>query len=421
MNIKVKTKEILDDINQKGFFHLLSANVFIQIVSFASQLLVAWILNPDDLGRIKIIQTLLSVFSIFGGFGLNTSTLKLVSENRSKAEKNEILRVALRFTIFSTIALYLVILLLNVFHIFSSDQLITALIPLGLFPLITNSVFIVYTAYYQGTKNIKLFSKLTVSNKIISIALIILLTYWFGIKGYYIGLNIGFIIILIFIFFKSDMTHRIGKSDTNFLSLHWKYAKPGMFSNIFAELSGYVDILIINYMINDMHEIGQYSFALTLTIALRIFPSTVQQITSPFFSGFNGTRKQLMTIFNKYNRILLTIILLTLIVSLILCPFVLHLFFGSKYHGAVFYFNILAIGWSIRAVNQLQSGVTFGLGKVKYNAYAAFISLIVNLILYPVFIKLWGLTGAAYVSIISGIVIVTATHIYFRKAVKSLE
>lgn len=79
--------QILNEIKQKGFFHLLSANLLIQAVAFASQLFVAGILSPEDIGRIKFIQTLLSVFSIFAGMGFSASTLKLCSENRTETEK----------------------------------------------------------------------------------------------------------------------------------------------------------------------------------------------------------------------------------------------------------------------------------------------------------------------------------------------
>ncbi|MEI8085006.1 MAG: hypothetical protein WCG93_02195, partial [Paludibacter sp.] len=62
------------NVREKGFFHLLSANLLIQFFAFASQLLVAGILASDDIGRIKIIQTYFSVFIILAGMGFNAST-----------------------------------------------------------------------------------------------------------------------------------------------------------------------------------------------------------------------------------------------------------------------------------------------------------------------------------------------------------
>jgi len=82
LNSSKKSLTILQNIRQKGFFHLLSANLLIQVVAFFSQLFVAGILSPDDIGRIKVIQTFLSIFSVVAGMGFSSSTLKLCSENR---------------------------------------------------------------------------------------------------------------------------------------------------------------------------------------------------------------------------------------------------------------------------------------------------------------------------------------------------
>ncbi len=58
----VKIIDLLKFSDKRGFFHLLTANLLIQVVAFASQLFVAGILSPEDIGRIKVIQTFLSVF-----------------------------------------------------------------------------------------------------------------------------------------------------------------------------------------------------------------------------------------------------------------------------------------------------------------------------------------------------------------------
>ena len=175
-----RLNQLLFDVAAKGFFHLLSANVLIQLVAFASQLFVAGILSPEDVGRIKIITTFLSVFSIIGGMGLNASTLKLCSENRSEAETKELFGSGVVFTVVSTVVFYVLALVLNSLGFLSSDTIIRRLMPMGLFPLITNSAFMVLVSYFQATKQIRILSRITV-NKLIAIVAIIMLTWWFGI------------------------------------------------------------------------------------------------------------------------------------------------------------------------------------------------------------------------------------------------
>jgi len=410
---------IFRQFHQKGFFHLLSANILIQIVAFASQLFVAGILLPDDIGRIKIIQTYLSVFSIIAGMGFNTSVLKLCSENSTPETKKRLLESSLLFTIISSVSLYFIVIILNLFGIFSSDNLIKYLIPIGLFPMISNSVFMVFIAYFQAIKDMKLISKLTASNKFISIIGIIMLTYWFGIKGFYLAYNVSFLLMLVVCFKIYRGSHNIGIFQTkNFSGLPaiWKYAKPSILANLFSEMSAYIDILLIGFFVKDMHQVGYYSFALTITVIFRLFPGTVQQMASPYFSSLSQQQEDFSLIFRKYNRLLYLVVIASLGISLIGVPFCIQWIFNGKYEQSMIYFPFLATGWSLRQLVQLQSAALFGLGRIHYNAYVSLFSLIFSVISITLALLCWGLKGAAYASVLNGVAFALCSGYFYKKA-----
>lgn len=417
----IDIRQFLHQIRMKGFFHLLSANVLIQVVAFASQLFVAGILSPDDLARIKIIQTYLSLFSIIAGMGLNSSTLKICSEGRSVEENRRYFNTAFFFTLLSSVTVYLLLLLLNYLGLFTKDQLIKALLPLGLFPLISNSLFMLLMAYFQANKNIRLFSTLTMINKFLSIAGIVLLTWYMGIKGYYIAYNLSFAVMIVVAMAVSGglFSKKLIQPERTILKHHHQYSRSSVLSNIASEASAYVDILLLSFLISDMQELGYYSFALTLTVALRIFPSTVHQITLPYFSEKSKSRAEFSALFSRYNRLLYGVVAISLLAFTALMPLVLELVFADKYASSVPYLYLLGIGWSIRSLVQLRSSALFGLGKIKYNGYISLITLGFNLVSFPVFIHFWGLMGAAFATILSGIVINLSAGYYFSKAVNS--
>lgn len=413
-------KVFLNQVRSKGFFHLLSANVLIQIFAFASQLFVAGIISPDDLGRIKIIQTYLALFSIIAGMGLSSSTLKICSEGRSEAENRRYFNTAFFFTLISSSLLYLVVLIVNHFELLTSDQLIRMLLPLGLFPLITNSLFMLMMAYFQAARNIRLFSILTITNKVVAIAGIIVLTWLMGIKGYYIAYNISFILMVVVAFIASPrlFSSKLLQPERAMLNEHVPYARSSVFANITSEASSYIDILMISFLLKDnMEEIGYYSFALTLTIALRIFPSTVQQITLPYFSEKSRDKETFMNLYKRYNRLLYSVIIITLVLFVGLVPLFIELIFKGKYEASVPYLYLLGIGWSIRHTIQLRSSAIFGLGKIAYNGYTSLITLAVNLLVFPVMIHFYGFYGAACASIVSGIVTYLGSVYFFRRAI----
>jgi O-antigen/teichoic acid export membrane protein len=80
------------------------------------------------------------------------------------------------------------------------------------------------------------------------------------------------------------------------------------------------------------------------------------------------------------------------------------------------YFPLLAIGWSLRQLTQLQSGAIFGLGKIQYNAYVSLISLSFNIVTISICLHYFGLIGAAYTSILNGLVFILSSRYFYRKA-----
>lgn len=418
-----KISNTIKYLKQNGFFQLFSANILIQLFSFASQLIIAGILSPEDIGRVKVIQTFLLIFSIIGSAGLNNSTLKLCSENENSERINGVFRSAFFFTIFSSTVVYLLIVLFSVIGLISADAIINQLIPIGLFPIITNSIFNLYIVYSQSTRKIKLLSTLNLTNKIISIFAIIILTAILKLKGFFIAYNLSFLLMIIvcIIYFPINLSFRKFKSEyKNFFFLHRKYAGISTISSLFNELGAYIDIFLISYLVKDMEQIGYYSFALTLTVATRIFPSTIQQITIPYFSARSGDKKLFYETYYQYRKILWIGIFIILLFSLLIFPPLLNLVFDYKYNNSMPYFYLLIIGWSIRQTVQLQSGAIFGLGKINYNLVISTSVILVNLAIYTLMINWLQLQGAAYASLISGVFIVLITRHFFNKSLKQI-
>lgn len=421
MNQLKAIKELLKNVSKKGFFNLLSANLLIQVVSFASQLFVAGLLSPDDLGRIKILQTWLNLLSILGSMGFINSTLKLCSENRDEKEIISLFKSGLRYSTISTFATYVIVLLLNSIGLISKDTLIRSLIPLALFPLITNTLFSVYIRFYQARKEIKFISNLTSINKILAVVLIILATYLWGVKGYYIGLNISTILLLAVIFFitksKFSSSKSIISNSKNNFQEHWNYARPSLFSSFLADLLAYVDILFLSFFLtNEMDNVGYYGFAVTLTVAIRVIPSTIQQITMPYFSNMADDSVQFNLTYKRYSRLLIAIIIATLVAALLLVSPVIHFLFKGKYDPSIAFFIPLAIGWSIRQYNQIQAAALFGKGDISKTARSRFISLLLNVLFIYIGFRFWGIMGIAYASIVCAVFEVGIMSIFVKKS-----
>ena len=71
-----------------------------------TQLYIAWLLLPEDLGRIKILLTFMTFGFTAGGLCLNVSALKLCSENRSPNDEAALFLKGWIYTLISSVAVY---------------------------------------------------------------------------------------------------------------------------------------------------------------------------------------------------------------------------------------------------------------------------------------------------------------------------
>ena len=124
--------------------------------------------------------------------------------------------------------------------------------------------------------------------------------------------------------------------------------------------------------------------------------------------------------FKRYNRILYGVVAITLIVALILVPPMIHLIFKGKYDMSMPYFPLLAIGWSLRQLAQLQNGAIFGLGKIHYNVKVSLITLVFSVVAIGISLYYFGLIGAAYASIAGGLVHLISSSYYYQKAQREM-
>src|SRR5574344_424040 len=297
-------KSFFKDIHRKGFFHLLSANVAVQIIGFITQLYLGWLLAPEDIGRIKILLTFTTIATTLGGLSFHVSLLKLCSENRNQDEEAALFKKGLTYIITSTVSIYLILLFANLLGWTSSDFEIRRLFPIAMIPLITNSLFNYFTSYFKAKKNFKLFSVLTLLNKSLLLIGIVILTFYFQIMGYWIAQNIAILLILllcIFLFYKSTKSLNFNYKIQKPFQQHWNIAKFSLGINITDQISAAGDILLLNFFITDMTEIGYYSFAAIFVLLLQLIPNTAQQITAPYFSEKSLHFDTFMKSYKKYQ------------------------------------------------------------------------------------------------------------------------
>jgi O-antigen/teichoic acid export membrane protein len=421
---KIRTgKETLKGIAKKGFFHLLSANILIQVFGFGSQLLVAWLLSPEQLGQIKIMQTYLGIALLISTFGFNTSTLKLCSEERPEGEIIFLYKRALKYVFFTLVITWPILLMFTHLGIISTDASIKKYFPffsLLLIPWTFNGIF---SNYLQARKEIKLLSRIQTGTKLISLVLLIGFTILFSFKGYLISMVLGYSIT--FLFFRRSISSLHGlieiKKIGNPFKIHWRYANISFLTNLLGQLGLQIDIFLMNYFITDRIEIGFYSFGLTMALVTRIFSSAVMQIVMPFMSEKSIEKNSLKNAYNKYNRINAISSLLIAGICFILIPILVELIFGDKYLSSIPFFRVFMIAWFFQSIYTIKGYTLFGIGKINYNLYSSIILLILGIIISFSLMQEFGILGLAYGKVAVNIVAIAVVSILFKRGMKLYE
>src|SRR4051812_41410991 len=114
-------KGFINNISQKGFFHLLSSNLLIAVVAFGAQFLVAGYLKPQEIGRIRIFQTYVQIFSVLAALSVSTSVLKLIDSQKSNEENYKYYKAGLNIIIYCSAIVYAITFILNECHVLTND------------------------------------------------------------------------------------------------------------------------------------------------------------------------------------------------------------------------------------------------------------------------------------------------------------
>jgi O-antigen/teichoic acid export membrane protein len=411
----------IKNISQKGFFHLSTVNGFVYVIGFASQLFVAWILDPADIGRIKIMQTYIGFAALLTGCGFNTSLLKLASENCPEEKKNDFLHLSLFMGSISFIPIFLILIILSKTGLISKDPVIMRVFPLYALFLLPLTLQTIQLAYYQAIREIKKMAVIQFYVKASSVILIIIATYLFKLDGYVVIIPLTGLLSVFFL--KKGLKGFI----SNLFSLRfkfqytktmWKLAKYALIANLAGTLLYTTDIFLINYLVEDRTEIGYYMFALTVISVYQIIPSSIQQIAFPFFSNKSENHVNWLKSYKKYNKLNHFLIVFFCLAGVIILPPIIKLVFSDKYNPSLFYFVCLSMAWMIRFLNSMKNNALMGYGRFDLNFYISVMGLIICFPLMYYLIDHYGLKGAIVGKFFESILIYLFTASVFQSFLK---
>jgi len=411
----------------KSALWLTSAEIVFNISSYVIHSAIGRILTPADYGRFGLTITLTTMIIILIGRGIPTAMTKYLSEVfESKPEwVLPIKRKAafLQFILMSCV---------TVIFFFLAPVIAWSLGDPTLAPLFRLSALIIpsfalasfYVQYYTGLHQFNIQSVLKVARSLARVFFIILLAYFFSVKGAITGFVIAplivFFVALIIDIFWISKKYPTQKS----LVFDWKkllsYAWQIVIFFLAYELFISIDLYLVKGLLGDDHLTGIYNGALTvgripyyLFYALTIILLPVISKTT----SENDHEKTNEIVSNSLRLMIVLLVPIVILMSYFAKP-IIELFYGVNYLDAAMPMSVLVYGVGFLTIFYVMCFVMNGAGKTKIPMKLSIIGLVLNIVLNYFFIKKFGIIGSAWAITISSFAIMFLMIFYLQKEFK---
>lgn len=366
-------------------------NIIVRIIGFSYEVILSKYIGPEGIGLFQIALTVLMVFLSITTSGIPISVTKLVAEEKSKKNYNNIKKIyntTIILNLFISIIISIIIILFADFiaiNIFKDREMIY-----GVYLLIPSVIIISIThilkSYFYGMKNMVIPSIAGIIESITRIIIIISILYYFRPKNPVYGAIIAIFGISIgeladflwsFLMKKNITRNEPNENIYNFFSMKFLVktlimAFPLIISGFFSIILNFVNTILVPSRL----IISGYTRKLAMKEFGRVMGMTMPLIHLPFMFTSAVVINLITSLsgditFKRFNNIKSDIHLAIKITLLISIPLGTLFILLSK-NISIFLYNdpkigeyirILGCGTVLSALQHTFSGILIGIGK----------------------------------------------------------
>lgn len=381
-----------------GYLHVLSSNVLIQLLGFASVLFVAKMLEPVELALIRSTQAYSAVLAILVGCGLTAPILRYCADSSLDLSfKQYLLSVALRRTVLA--AASIVVISGCLIYFFVADQEQRSVYSTFVLVLPAFSLTSLFFVYLQARQQFSLLARSQVLIKLIAVIGLVLATWAWGLYGFLCATLLAAYIGLVPLWsaceahFKKSHHQPIPR-DFNNLAFH---SLLGMGLTVMAQSS---DFLLLQLAGADKHDVGLYSLATIFLMAAMTVTGAFQSVVTPKFTALLD-QPEIFQLRLRQWTLRASILGFGAAAACFMIAWVLdRYFFGERYAGFVAILCVLLLKHIVWSVYAIAGAALAGAGILKSGTLiSAITTLLCFLIGYPLCVR-FGVWGAAWTQVV---------------------
>lgn len=360
-------------------------------------------LSPSDYGIVSIFLAVSGFMIPFVGLSSNT-TLARYYHGLNKTELSKFINNIL--VVITTCTLIIIILIIIFSSAFSNLLDVNKIIFfLAAITASANIITTISLTLFQLQKNPIFYGILSLSkfgiDIILSLVLIIILSLtWDGrIYGILCASLLTAFYSIGYIFYKYKLKYC--KIDLSVIKSIVKFGIPLIPNAVSGFIINMGDKIIITILLG-LEEVGIYAIGYTFGSVINMIQTGFSRAWMPEF--FSMIREDTNSVKIKFKRITIIYSLLLLISALIigiLAPYILQFMVAPEFYAADKIILWIALGYAANGVYKMFTGYLLYNNKNMTLSNITFVQACMNIVLNLVFIKWYGLIGAAYATFIT--------------------
>lgn len=385
-------------------------------------MLLSHTFSKEDYGQFTILILITGLLQLASGLSLHEGALRTASQSNSQINKKNIF--SSRFVVSTSLSILVVITTILAISFFNDGLQNRWHYFILLMPLF-NQFFLFSCNYSRAIGLNSLYGLLLILPPSFSLSTAILLNFKIINNNQFVILySLSYVLPLLALlairksslFIKrSDGTpKKIGKEEFN-------YGISASLSMVISQLTLNSDSFMIAYTLGNEYA-AEYRNGTLIAVSLLFIPS----VYTGFFYVRLSRANNVETIFDIYKKIMMRAIPLATAICLTLYFYseeIINSFFGEKYvSSSSEVLQIMSILIFVSFVFRVPLGnILNARGLTRFNLYNSIITLFINITLNYFFIPIYGLTGAAMVTVVSIMFSSLFSILYFNKHIKALK
>lgn len=395
----IHMKNICRRVIDGGYGAVFSMNMLLQILGFGSTVMVAKFLMPAELAMVKTAQAYAAVAVILAGAGLTSPILRFCADPLfdNKAQQM-MLRKALSIIAIASLGVVSVLLLATAFFwgVTGYPGRVYALYSLVLPALALTGLLYVFL---QARQQFAALAKNQSAIKLVSVFLVVISAYKWGLHGFLLATLIVTYIGLIPLF-RLTLIPGEGKSSSTLPSGFFHLAFYGMAGTFISTLGQSSDFILMDFVGVDRIEVGRYSLASVFFLGAATLTGSIQAVITPKFTNMLSDPLAFTLYLRSWIKKMIALSLVVACATLGVAWILQIWFFGAKYEGFVDYLSILMIKYVIWSSYAIMGAAMLGAGIIKRVTWIVVITTFISFAIgYP--LCMWfGAIGAAIAQVL---------------------